>query len=76
MSAARVLILIVSILLAVPLALFGIFAILYTGDSRTPSDTYVEVSGEQIDADVAGTGAVILALILALVGVLVIRRRR
>ena len=72
----RILIFIVSIVLAVPLALFGTFLILYTGDSSAPSDTYVEFFGEEIDADVPGAGAVVLALVLVLIGVLVLRRRR
>lgn len=76
MSAARTLIFVVSILLAVPLALYGAFAILYTGDASTPSDTYVEFFGREIDADVAGAGAVILAVVLVVIGVSLVRRGR
>jgi hypothetical protein len=64
MRATRVLVFVVLALLAVPLALYGAFAILYTGDASSPSETYVEFFGMEIDADVAGTGSLILALVL------------
>ena len=75
MRATRVLIFVVLAVLAVPLVLYGAVAVLYAGDAGNPSETYVEFFGKEIDADVAGTGSLILALLLFATGVSLVRRR-
>jgi hypothetical protein len=75
MRATRVLTFVVLALLAVPLALYGAFAILYAGDASSPSETYVEFFGKEIDAEVAGTASLTLALVLFAIGVSLMRRR-
>jgi hypothetical protein len=70
----RVVLLVVSILLAVPLTLYGAFAILYTGESGGGGETYVKIAGRKVDADLAGAVALILALGLFAVGFSVMRR--
>jgi len=49
----RVALFAVSLVVAALLALYGLFAIAYTGD-RESSATYVLVAGHRIDADVVG----------------------
>ncbi|MDQ2981162.1 MAG: hypothetical protein M3R26_02410 [Actinomycetota bacterium] len=55
---------------ALPLVLYGVFAILYTGESGSRSNTYITLNGHEIDAHLAG-GVVLsiagLAFVLAFV---------
>jgi hypothetical protein len=48
------------------LGLYGLFAILYRGDSGGSGDTYVSFGGHEIDADLAGAIALLFALIAIL----------
>jgi hypothetical protein len=65
-----------SILVAVPLAVYGAFAILYAGDSGGGGDTYVKIAGREIDTDLVGAGALIFSLGLLAVGFSAMRRSR
>jgi hypothetical protein len=58
------------------LGLYGLFAILYRGDSGGNGDTYVELAGREIDATLAGAIALLLAVLLLLAAVRLLRRRR
>jgi hypothetical protein len=48
------------------LVLYGLFAILYAGDSGGSGDTYVEVAGHEVDADLVGAIALLVAFFLVL----------
>jgi len=61
--------------LSVTFVLYGLFAILYRGDSGGNGDTYVTFAGHEIDADVAGAIALLTALVILTLGVTVVRRR-
>ena len=56
------------------LALFGLFAIAYSGDSRDGGDTYVRFGGNTIDADLVGVIAFLLALLLVVAAMASLRR--
>jgi hypothetical protein len=58
------------------LTLYGLFAIVYGGDSGGSGDTYVKVGGREIDADLVGAIALVVGLTLALCGTLLLTRRR
>lgn len=58
------------------LGLYGLFAILYRGDSGGSGDTYVSFSGHEIDADLAGAIALALALAAILAAILLLKRQR
>jgi hypothetical protein len=64
--------------LGVLLALYGLFAILYGGDSGGSGDTYVKFDGHEIDADLVGAIALLVALfaVLGAITILSIARRR
>ena len=57
------------------LTLYGLFAILYRGDSGGSGDTYVTLAGHELDADLVGGISLGLALVLALVATFVLRKR-
>jgi hypothetical protein len=61
--------------LSVTFVLYGLFAILYRGDSGGNGDTYVTFAGHEINADVAGAIALLAALVILTLGVTVVRRR-
>lgn len=61
--------------LSVTFVLYGLFAILYRGDSGGNGDTYVTFAGHEVDADVAGAIALLAALVILTLGVTVVRRR-
>ena len=56
------------------LGLYGLFVILYGGESGG-GDTYVELAGRRIDADLVGAGAMLLAVAGMLASLHVLRRR-
>jgi divalent metal cation (Fe/Co/Zn/Cd) transporter len=58
------------------LGLYGLFAILYRGDSRGSGDTYVPLAGHDVDADLVGAVALLLAVVLILLSIPVLRRKR
>jgi divalent metal cation (Fe/Co/Zn/Cd) transporter len=58
------------------LGLYGLFAILYRGDSRGSGDTYVPLVGHDVDADLVGAVALLLAVVLILLSIPVLRRKR
>jgi hypothetical protein len=59
---------------AAVVALFGVFLLLYRGD--TPNgDPYVEIAGNEIDAQLVGAAGLALAVAMFLAAWLVIRRR-
>jgi len=61
--------------LSVTFVLYGLFAILYRGDSGGNGDTYVTFAGHEINADVAGAIALLAALSILTLGATVVRRR-
>ena len=58
------------------LGLYGLFAILYRGDSGGSGNTYVDLGGRKIDADWVGAVALLLACLVALAGTTVLRGSR
>ena len=48
------------------LGLYGLFAILYGGDSGGTGDTYVTIGGHETDADLVGAIALLVAFFLLL----------
>jgi hypothetical protein len=58
------------------LGLYGLFAILYRGDSGGSGDTYVTLAGHEIDADLVGAVALLLAFSVTLLSVRILRRKR
>jgi divalent metal cation (Fe/Co/Zn/Cd) transporter len=45
------------------LGLYGLFAILYRGDSRGSGDTYVPLAGHDVNADLVGAVALLLGVV-------------
>jgi hypothetical protein len=58
------------------LSLYGLFAIVYGGDSRGNGNTYVKFGGHKVDADVAGAISLVIGLIVLVVSWRLVRRRR
>ncbi len=58
------------------LALYGLFAILYGGDSGGSGDTYVTIAGHEMDADLAGAIALLIAFFAVLFSTIFLRRER
>lgn len=73
--AARLLVAVCLLGAGVVLALYGLFAILYGGDSGGSGDTYVKLGGHDIDADVAGAVALALAFVAFLAATPLLRSR-
>jgi hypothetical protein len=57
------------------LGLYGLFALLYGGDSGG-GDTYVTFAGHELDAGVAGAVALLLACLLLLAAIPFLKRER
>ena len=62
--------------LSLLLGLYGLFAVLYRGDSGGSGDTYVTFGGHQVDAQLAGAVALLVSIIAILVAWLILRRGR
>ena len=62
--------------LSVLLGVYGLFAVLYRGDSGGNGDTYVTFGGHQVDAQLAGAVALLVSLIAILVAWTILRRGR
>lgn len=62
--------------LSLLLGLYGLFAVLYRGESGGNADTYVTFDGHQVDAQLAGAVALVVSLIAVLVARLILRRGR
>lgn len=60
---------------AIPLGLYGLFAILYRDHSGN-GNTYVTFAGREFDADLVGALALLLALIAGLAARVFLRRPR
>ncbi len=60
--------------LSLLLGLYGLFAVLYRGDSGGNGDTYVTFGGHQVDAQLAGSVALLVSLIAILVAWTILRR--
>lgn len=58
------------------LALYGLFAILYGGDSGGSGDTYVTIAGHEMDADLAGAISLLIAFFTVLFSTMFLRRER
>lgn len=63
------------LLVAILFGLYGLFAILYGGDSGG-GDTYVKLGRHEIDADLVGAIALVLGLLAASASILFLARRR
>jgi ABC-type sugar transport system permease subunit len=64
------------LLVAMLVGLYGVFAILYGGDSRGSGDTYVTIAGHEMDADLAGAIALLIAFFTVLFSTMLLRRQR
>lgn len=62
--------------LSLLLGLYGLFAVLYRGESGGSGDTYVTFGGHQVDAQLAGAVAMLVSIIAILVAWLILRRGR
>ena len=62
--------------LSLLLGVYGLFAVLYRGDSGGNGDTYVTFGGHQVDAQLAGAVALLVSLIAILVAWPILRRGR
>jgi predicted Co/Zn/Cd cation transporter (cation efflux family) len=62
--------------LSLLLGVYGLFAVLYRGDSGGNGDTYVTFGGHQVDAQLAGAVALLVSLIAILVAWTILRRGR
>jgi hypothetical protein len=58
------------------LGVYGLFAVLYRGDSGGNGDTYVTFGGHQVDARLAGAVALLVSLIAILAARLILWRGR
>jgi hypothetical protein len=63
------------LLVAILVGLYGLFAILYGGDSGG-GDSYVTVGGHKIDADLVGVLALLLAFLAGVAALLFLPLRR
>ena len=63
------------LVVAIPVGLYGLFAILYGGDSGA-GDTYVTIGHHEIDADLVGVLALLLAFLAGVAALLLLPRRR
>ncbi len=64
MLAARVVLAAGSLVGALVLLLYGLFAVAYEGDAGQRGDTHVQIAGSEIDADAAGAAAIVIAVVL------------
>jgi hypothetical protein len=55
------------------LGLFGVFAVLYSGDSGD-GDTYISLGEDKIDADVVGAIVLLVAFLLVVAAIALFRR--
>jgi divalent metal cation (Fe/Co/Zn/Cd) transporter len=74
-SVLRVAVGLVLLALGALLGLYGLFAILYGGDSRG-GNTYVKFGGHKIDADLAGAVSLFSAVVVISAAFFILRRRR
>ena len=62
--------------LSLLLGAYGLLAVLYRGDSGGNGDTYVTFGGHQVDAQLAGSVALLVSFIAILVAWTILRRGR
>lgn len=62
--------------LSLLLGVYGLFAVLYRGDSGGNGDTYVTFGGHQVDAQLAGAVALLVSLSAIRVAWTILRRGR
>jgi hypothetical protein len=62
--------------LSLLLGVYGLFALLYRGDSGGNGDTYVTFGGHRVDAELAGAVALLVSFIAILVAGPILRRGR
>ena len=60
--------------LSLLLGVYGLFAVLYRGDSGSNGDTYVTFGGHPVDAQLAGAVALSVSLIAIVVAWTILRR--
>jgi hypothetical protein len=66
---------VVLVLAAIPIAAYGLFAVLYRGDSGGDGGTYVMIGNRDVDAQLVGAVSLALAAAMIAVAWLLIRRR-
>ena len=64
------------LLAGVLIGLYGLFAILYGGDSGGNGDTYVKFGGHEIDADLVGALALLVACVVTFAALTVLSAGR
>lgn len=64
------------IVAGVIIGLYGLFAILYSGDSHDTGNSYVKFGGHEIDADLVGAVALVLACLVTFAAVVALRVSR
>ena len=74
--AARLVIGLVLFVLGAMFGLYGLFAILYSGDSGGGGDTYVKFGRQRIDADLVGAVSLLLAFFAIVMAVFCLKRER
>jgi hypothetical protein len=62
--------------LSLLLGVYGLFAVLYRGDSGGTGDTFVTFGGHQVDAQLAGAIALFVSFVAILVAWLILSRGR
>jgi CDP-diglyceride synthetase len=62
------------LLVGAVVGLFGLFLILYRGEEGSEGNTYVNLGGDKIDADIVGIPLLVIGLIIVVVSLLGLRR--
>jgi hypothetical protein len=66
---------VVVVLGAIPIAAYGLFGVLYRGDSGGDGDTYVMIGSREVDGQLVGGISLVLAAALIAAAWLFLRRR-
>jgi hypothetical protein len=74
--AGRLLIGLVLVVVGGLFGLYGLFAILYGGDSGGGGDTYVRFGGHRIDAGLVGAVSLLLAFLAICTAIVCVKRER
>jgi hypothetical protein len=71
----RQLIVLTALAAGVLIGLYGVFLITYRGDTAGGGETYVSFGGSEIDADIFGGVALVVAVLAVGVGLALVRGR-
>jgi hypothetical protein len=61
---------------SIVLGLYGLFAVLYRGDSGGTGDTYVTLGGHELDAQLVGAVALLISFVALVVAWMILWRPR